>query len=154
MYSHLVRTKLEYCSFIWSPTTCVMSDKLERVQKKILNFMCFQLKVNPNLSYLEKCKYFNIQPLYIRRNITELVFVNKVFNNKVDCPSITQAFTFYVPGRALRRRCLFAPRARLNVRKQSPIVRAQTSVNNVDLDIFDNLCNFKRSARRHFNEFL
>ena len=116
--------------------------------------MCFQLKVNPNLSYLEKCKYFNIQPLYIRRNITELVFVNKVFNNKVDCPSITQAFTFYVPGRALRRRCLFAPRARLNVRKQSPIVRAQTSVNNVDLDIFDNLCNFKRSARRHFNEFL
>ena len=154
MYSHLVRTKLEYCSFIWSPTTCGMSDKLERVQKKILNFMCFQLKVNANLSYLEKCKYFNIQPLYIRRNISELVFVNKVFNNKIDCAPIVQAFTFYVPGRALRRRALFAPRARLNVRKQSPLVRAQTSANNVNLDIFDNVCSFKRSARRHFNDFL
>ena len=106
------------------------------------------------MSYLEKCKYFNVQPLFIRRNITELVCVNKVFNNKVDCSSIVQAFTFYVPGRVLRRRCLFAPRARLNVRKQSPLVRAQTSSNNVDLDIFDNPCNFKRKARQHFSDFL
>jgi hypothetical protein len=124
------------------------------VQKKFLKYLLFQLNINIKLSYLELCKNFNLQPLYHRREICSLVFINKVFNNKVDCPPIVSCISFYIPSRSLRRRNLFYNRSRINIRKQSPMIRAQTLANNVDLDFFINSSHFKRNVKQLYNSYL
>ena len=151
LYNSYIRSKLEYCSFIWSPSAQSLSNKIERVQKKFLNFVCFQCNVDYTLSYEEKCRYFKIQTLSSRRNISEVVFLNKLFNNKIDCAPILRDISFYVPSRHLRQRDLFLNRARLNLRKNSPLLRAQSQVNGSDLDVFDNVVAFKRKARSYFS---
>ena len=39
LYNSYIRSKLEYCSFIWSPSAQTQIDKIERVQKKFLKFV-------------------------------------------------------------------------------------------------------------------
>ena len=144
-------SKLEYCSLIWSPTAQCTIDKIERVQKKFLNFVCFQCNINcSSLSYAEKCQYFNVQTLSSRRNLSEAIFINKVFNSKIDCAPILQDLSFYVPSRRLRQRDLFLNRSRLNIRKFSPLSRAKAQINDSELDVFDNVVSFKRKARSFF----
>ena len=99
---------------------------------------------------LKKCKYFNIQTLSSRRNITEAIFINKLYNNKIDCSPILLDLSFYVPSRHLRQRDLFLNRSRINIRKFSPLLRAQARINESNLDIFDNVVSFKRKARSFF----
>ena len=151
LYNSYIRSKLEYCSVIWSPSARCLSDKIERVQKKFLNFVCFQCNLNVSMSYEEKCHYFNVQMLSSRRNVSEVVFVNKIFNNKIDCSSILEDISFYVPSRHLRQRDMFYTRGRINLRKQSPLQRAQAQVNMSNLDVFDNVVSFKRKARSYFS---
>ena len=151
LYNSYIRSKLEYCSVIWSPSARNLSDKIERVQKKFLKFVCFQCNLNYSTSYEEKCDYFKIQTLSSRRNVSEVVFINKLFNNKIDCNSIITDVSFYVPSRHLRQRDMFLTRGRLNLRKHSPLQRAQTRVNMSNLDVFDNVVSFKRKARSHFS---
>ena len=103
------------------------------------------------MSYEEKCRYFKVQTLSSQRNISESVFLNKLFNNKIDCIPILREISFYVPSRRLRQRDLFFNRARLNLRKNSPLQRAQATLNNSDLNIFDNDVTFKRKARSYFS---
>ena len=50
--------------------------------------MCFQMNIRIELSYMELCKNFDVQPLFHRREISDLTFLNKVFNDKVDCSPI------------------------------------------------------------------
>lgn len=151
LYNAYIRSKLEYCSFIWSPSARCLSDKIERVQKKFLNFVCFQCNINYSMSYEDKCRYFNVQTLSVRRNITEVTFMNKLFNNKIDCSAILADVSFYIPSRRLRQRDLFLNRARLNIRKHSPLLRAQAQVNSSNLDVFDNVVAFKRKARSYYS---
>ena len=151
LFNAYIRSKLEYCSLIWSPSAQCSIDKIERVQKKFLNFVCFQCNIScSSMSYSEKCKYFNIQTLSSRRNVTEAIFINKLYNNKIDCSPILQDLSFYVPSRHLRQRDLFLNRSRINVRKLSPLLRAQARINESNLDIFDNVVSFKRKARSFF----
>ena len=102
------------------------------------------------MSYAEKCQYFNVQTLSSRRNVSEAIFINKVYNNKIDCAPILQDLSFYIPSRRLRQRDLFLNRSRINVRKFSPLLRAQTRINESNLDVFDNVVFFKQKARSFF----
>ena len=144
LYNSYIRSKLEYCSTIWSPSARCLSDKIERVQKKFLNFVCFQCNLSTSMSYEEKCHYFNVQSLSSRRNVSEVVFVNKLFNGKIDCSAIIEDISFYIPSRHLRRRNMFFTHGRINLRKNSPLQKAQA------LDVFDNITSFKRKAQSYF----
>ena len=121
------------------------------MQKKFLNFVCYQCNVDYTMSYEEKCRYFKIQTLSSRRNVSEVIFLNKLFNNKIDCAPILRDISFYVPSRHLRQQDLFLNCAWLNLRKNSPLLRAQSQVNGSDLDVFDNVVTFKRKARAYFS---
>ena len=151
LYNSYIRSRLEYCSLIWSPSSVAMSDKIERVQKKFLKFVSFQCNLDSSLSYDEKCQYFKIQTLSSRRKVSEVVFINKVYNNKIDCQSILQDLAFYVPSRRIRQRDLFYTRPRINIRKNSPLQRAMTCANSSNLDVFDGIVAFKRKARSYFS---
>ena len=45
LYNAYVRSHLDYCSPVWSPFSKILIDKIERVQKTFVKFMCFQTKI-------------------------------------------------------------------------------------------------------------
>ena len=93
----LIRSRLEYCSVIWSPSAKYLVEKIERVQKKYLKFMCFKFRTPYNVPYSSLCNKFNFQPLYLRRNVCDLVTFNKILTNKFDCSPLVGAIDFNVP---------------------------------------------------------
>ena len=112
-----------------------MSDKIERVQRKFVKFLSFQLRLGCGISYEALCNRFKLQPLYLRRDISDLCMLNKVFCNKVDCPDIVELITLNVPVRRLRFTTLFSQKYRINVRKNSLMIRCQHLANITNLDV-------------------
>ena len=125
--------------------------------------LCFKFRVPYNEPYSSLCKKFNFQPLYLRRNVCDLVTFNKILTNRFDCSPLVGAIDFNVPKPlssyryVTRRRANSAPTCFnesycLNVRKNSPLVRLQTLANFTGLDVFnDNLYSFKKSARHFYD---
>ena len=89
LYHSLIRSRLEYCSFIWNPRSQSMIFKIERVQKKFVKSLSFISKINVNLPYESRCKYFNLQTLHHRRQSLDLRILNKILNNNVDCSALS-----------------------------------------------------------------
>ena len=137
MYHTLIRSRLEYCSFVWSPLCQTNRDKIERVQRKFLKFVSFKCNFNnSNLSYFETCQHFNFSTLQSRRDMLDLRMFNKILNNKVDCPELVGRINYRVPTRRTRRRDLFVSNHRLRVSQNSPISRMSPLANDTDLDVF------------------
>ena len=61
----LVRSKLEYCSCVWSPKSAVGSSALERIKKLFLSFLYFNTFYNVSscLFVFLKCGSLNIDIL-------------------------------------------------------------------------------------------
>ena len=104
LYHTLVRSRLEYCSFVWSPSGQTMRDKLERVQQKFVKFLSFKCKLPSDLSYAERCEYFKLPALDARREMLDLRMVNKLLNNQVDCPELLSRIGFGIPINRSRKR--------------------------------------------------
>ena len=85
MFTSLIRSRLEYCSTIWSPSAKNMIESIERVQSKYLKFLCFKFRSSYDISYDALCKKFELQPLDLRRNVCDLVTFNKILTNKLEC---------------------------------------------------------------------
>ena len=154
MFQSLVRTRLEYCSQIWAPSAKYLVEKLERVQKKYLQFMCYSLRISYAVPYLSLCKSLNFQPLYLRRNVCDLLTFNKILINKIDCPALVGSVNFNVPRRRLRSTPCFTETCRLNVRKNSPLVRFHKLANATGLDVFERNCyTFKKNARSFYFDY-
>ena len=150
LYHTLIRSRLEYCSFIWSPKGRTMCDKLERVQRKFVKFISFKCNLSTELSYHEKCQYFKLQTLESRREMLDLRMLNKVLCNKVDCPDLLNQIGFRVPTRCTRCKDLFVSNHRLRVTQNSPISRSTSLANDVCLDIFSPVSEFRQYLISHF----
>ena len=149
LYHTLIRSRLEYCSFIWSPHSVTMREKLERVQRKFVKFLSFKCKLSTDLSYAERCDHFNLTSLEARRNMLDLRIVNKILNNQVDCPDLLCRIGFGIPMNRSRRR-LFVSNHRLRVSQNSPVSRSTNLANNVDLDVFSPVPEFRRNSIVYF----
>ena len=153
LYNSLVRSRLEYCSSIWSPTTKCLIDKLERVQKRFVKYLCFRKSMTyDNDEYMFLCDIFKLNTLQSRRKICDLMFLNKILNNRVNCAYILGEITFYTPIKSLRKRNLFYVKTRIELRGNSAIPRILTLANSYDhFDYFsNNILSFKRMLVDYF----
>ena len=77
LYVSLVRSNVEYCSQIWSGTSHININKLERVQRSatryILNY--------PDSDYRDRLIKLNLLPLAYRREVLDVTFFYKILNN-------------------------------------------------------------------------
>ncbi|CAH2108734.1 unnamed protein product [Euphydryas editha] len=153
LFYSLVRSRLEYCSLVWSPYKKIHTTRLESVQKRLLRQLSYRFKLKLN-SYDEGLRYFNINSLQNRREILAMTFLYKVLNNEIDCPDIFSKFAFHVPPRIPRHPCnLLEVRVyRTDLGKNSPVPRLSRlynsiSTKNLNIDIcHDKLPQFKRKV--------
>ena len=113
-------------------------------------FLSFKCNFSCNLSYEEKCQYFQLQTLESRREMLDLRMLNKVLCNKVDCPDLLNRIGFRVPNRRTRRKDLFVSNHRLRVSLNSPISRSTNLANDVCLDVFSPVTEFRRNSASYF----
>jgi len=102
LFSSFIRSRLEYASFVWSPTGTTQINRIEGV-KKFLSFALFSLNFNdPVPSYSAKCRLVHLSYLQDRRTTCALVFFCDLLISKIDCPALLSSISFTVPGRSLR----------------------------------------------------
>lgn len=142
LYCTFVRSHLEYASEIWSPCYHKYIDRIERVQKRFIKFLCFHQRV-PYRSdnYLSLCKKYHLLPLSNRREISDCIFLLKTVRGDINCSDILSTFYFNVPSKSKRfNPPLRVPFASTNYRRNSYVVRVSNYFNKVckqfDLDLF------------------
>ena len=154
LYKSLVRTKVEYCSSIWSPTQEYLVKKVERVQKRLVRWAAFKKGLDYETSgYLALCETFKLKTLEVRRTRTDLVNFNKIITAKINCTYLLSQVVFYVPSpqsrrrpsRSRRRDRLVSDDGRINIRKRSYFPRIMNFANSRDdIDLYEpSLLKFK-----------
>ena len=112
----MVRSVLEYCAVIWNHFNLKHINELELVQNRLLRYTYYKRYNAPcpiGYSVHALKETFLLKSLEIRRSIFSIVFIYKLFNNKIDFPSLLQQINFYVPCNRFRANLLFqTPRMR------------------------------------------
>ena len=135
LYVALVRSKLEYNSLIWSPIYNKYTLALEQVQRKFLKYLAFRMdglypqRGTDNAALLHR---FNFDSLQKRREQHAVIFLYKIFNGGIVCPSLLEEIKIVVPrGSGRSRNYLYLPRANTNVMISSPMYKMCSAFNQV-----------------------
>ena len=76
LYKSLVRPVLEYCSTVWCTNTKIMSEKLERVQRRATKLVT-QIS---NLDYPSRLKRLNLPSLLYRRRRADVLQIYRILS--------------------------------------------------------------------------
>lgn len=132
LYNSLIRSILEYCSVIWRPHYASHSLRIERVQKRFIQYLGYSKgRRFKYLSYLDKLGCYKMRTLEARRELLDLRFAYKLLNNTIDCPQLVCKFNFRVPRRLPRKPItpLAPPHRRTVFGANSPIPRMCKLIN-------------------------
>lgn len=135
LFFALVRSKLEYCSTVWSPQYLNKIVCLENIQRrflKILHFKHYHFYPARGTEQSELLHLFHIQSLISRREINDISFLFKLLNGFIDCPELLHQICYLTPSLRLRKSVLFRqPTPRTNIGKNCPLSRMCNYFNNV-----------------------
>jgi hypothetical protein len=92
-----------------------------------------------NISYIDLCAKFRLQPLSLRRKQLDIRNFHKIINGHVNCPDLLQEVKLAVPTRSLRNNRLFLSTGRLQLRLNSFLPRVHKLAEKFKhtLDLFD-----------------
>ncbi|KAJ8709389.1 hypothetical protein PYW07_009215 [Mythimna separata] len=142
LYCTFVRSHLEYASEIWNPCYLKYIDRIERIQKRFIKYLCFHQRIPyKSENYLDLCRKYHLLPLNIRRKVSDCVFILKTLNSTINSPDILSKFYLNVPCKSKRfYPPLRVPLASSNYRQNSFVLRASRSFNEMckqhDIDPF------------------
>lgn len=137
LYVALVRSIVDYCSVIWSPSYSTHITRIEKLQRRFIKLLCYrsglQFDSQPYSFFLQ---YFGLPHLISRRKYYDILFAYKVLNNIINCPQILSLFSISTPSRVLRQQNIFDVEFhRTNYGKFSPLTRICNSVNVSGVDL-------------------
>ena len=105
LYITFVRPLLEYASQVWSPYHAVHILRIEAIQRRFIRFALRGLgwaDIYNLPPYKDRLKLINLQPLYERRVVADILFVHQLLAGKIDCPSLLGLISFNINHRRLR----------------------------------------------------
>ena len=98
LYCSLVRSKLEYCSPVWTPIYKVDLEMLEKIQKRFLRTLEFKVGHRHIIGdYSWVMHTFNIPPLSVRRRVYDACVLHGLINGRIDNPHLLSELSFIVP---------------------------------------------------------
>lgn len=152
LFGSLVRSHLEYVSFVWNPFYEYGINRIEKIQKR---FTRFALRKNFSFDnmppYDNRCNLLGILELSNRRKLQGIIFIKDIMDSNIDSPELLSILPFRIPTRSLRETHLFAiPFHRTNYGMNEPMTRCLQTFNWIanSVDITLDTYSFKRSVLR------
>lgn len=155
LYCAFVRSHLEYASQVWNPSYKTYISRLESIQKRFLRHLQYKCRIYIE-DYTQRCKRFHFLPLYMRRNMNDIAFLLKIFQNQIDCSELLSLFHINAPKKVTRHtNILHVPSTRTNYHKNSFVIRVSNQFNiiykDMELDLFNTPVNlFKTKFNKKF----
>ena len=79
-YLSLVRSLFENCSIVWRPTTCLMNDKVESVQRKAVKWILGEQDHHYNdFEYQSRLKSLELMPMESKFLFTDLIIFHNIY---------------------------------------------------------------------------
>jgi hypothetical protein len=94
LYTSLVRPKLEYASFVWSPFYDVHVDKVERLQRWFIRLALRGLGWTDTYDvppYEHRCSLLRLYSLVKRRSIACIMFIFDILKGRMNSPNLLSA---------------------------------------------------------------
>lgn len=95
LYLAYVRSKLEFASVIWNPYQDIYKDDIESIQKQFVIYLLESRRSATSYRlapYTERCDKLKLQPLVLRRNISDAMFAYDVFVLNINDSFISSRF--------------------------------------------------------------
>ena len=123
LYNHLIRSNLEYCAIVWSPTTACCINDIERVQRKFIKFLRYKFHLSySHEQYLNYLDCYLLIPLYSRRLIFQIKFVHKLFTGSLEFPHLLSLIKLNIPIYNTRKPLLYSiPSSNTDILSKHPI---------------------------------
>lgn len=109
LYTSLIRSILEYAPIIWENNSNGHSDQLEKIQNKVLRFICIKSNIprTPHSGYEQILNILHLESLKSRRINTYSTFLTKLINNEIDDAFLLNQINFKTNSHNLRNKDLF-----------------------------------------------
>ena len=151
LYNALIRSRLEYCSSVWSPFYHNSISQIERVQKKFSRMFFYKFNMERK-SYDQRLSDLKLHSLESRRLEKDEVVLFKLVHNHIDS-QLCHQLSFDNRNRSIRQsRVFYLPHFKTNIQRNCPLMRLQEhhDIFFSDLDLFDDrLPVFRRTVRNH-----
>ena len=137
LFISLIRSKLEYCSEIWSPNYNKYIAAIEKIQMKFFKFICYKDKREYHRNdYESELLSFNLQKLHDRRIINDCILVFKIINKKFDSNFLLSQVKHRNHNYNIRKfKILFIEHCNNNTTQYSTLNRAFDHFNKYSYDI-------------------
>ena len=135
LYFAFVRSKLEYCNAVWSPSSVCYIVSLEKVQRRFVKYLHYLdhgwYPPRGNWHYETLLTRYGLTSLEERRIGAAVDLVRGLVSGSVVAPELLSYLNFRVPRMSARSDMLFTcHRANTNLGLNSPINRAMRCCNN------------------------
>jgi hypothetical protein len=143
LFYAFIRSHLEYACVVWNPRYQTHVSSIESIQRKFLKYLYLvKFGAYPVRGYAYTCliNEFQLEPLYVRRQIASVLYLHRIVHCKIDCSELVEMLKFRIPKLGIRYSATFCNQlSSTNYHQNSPIIAMCTLYNQLQLfaDIFE-----------------